>query len=119
MVHNVNVILKVAPDNPPVLQLDDDDYAKLQELYDSNIYGFEKKPFLRVKVDNKYKNFETYIFGLEKFSYLDHDDNNKQNYQRNNLIMCNSSLKPSRKKWSNETKKWELTRMRCRYDMFD
>jgi hypothetical protein len=119
MVQYVNVIVKIIGDVGHILQLDDDDNAKLQALDDSNIYQFEKKPFLRVKVDNTYKNFETYVFSLEKFSYFDHDDNNKLNYQRGNLIMVNSSLRPSRKKWNNEVKEWRIIPSRCRYDMFD
>lgn len=87
--------------------LNDEDYIKLQTLDDPNIYKFLVRPFLRIKVDGKYKSFEVFIFGLEKFCHFRHIDEDTCNYRRDNLIMVNEkqckfiSWDQNRKKWRN------------------
>jgi len=107
MVQHVDVILDHIDEHQPILQLDDEDYAKLQTLDDPNVYHFEDSlPVWRVKINGKYRSFEVFIFGLEKFYCFDFVTNNAWNYQRNNLIMTNSK-RHSKKIWDYETKTWK------------
>jgi hypothetical protein len=105
MVRYINVI-----NNDEQLVLDDNDYNNLQSLEDTNIYYF--KGSLKVKVNNKYKNFEVEILGLEKFYRFCFIGNKTWDYRRKNLVM--ESCRPGAlnegklwRDWNDSTKEWE------------
>ncbi|AYV75442.1 MAG: hypothetical protein Terrestrivirus1_316 [Terrestrivirus sp.] len=105
MVRYVNII-----NNNKQLVLDDDDYNNLQSLEDKNIYYLGNS--LKVKVNNKYKNFEVEILGLEIFHRFCFIGDRMWDYRRKNLVM--ESLRQGAfdsgkfwRDWNDLTKEWE------------
>jgi hypothetical protein len=118
MVQYVTPILGYQSDHKFEIQLDDDDFAKLQTLDDPNIYlpydpdkwldadGYRVWKF-KVKINNKYKSFEINILGLNNLYHFRQLDGEACNFQRNNLIMTNSKYRHHIKMWNSNKKNWD------------